>query len=152
MNVIEVDVEENISQHLPMPQQEIITFVERLLSVLEIDQVELSIFLCTDGTIAELNATYRGKHGPTDILSFSQVEGDSIGQGDVTMLGDLVISLETLKRNAEYFKVPVQQEFKRLMIHGILHLQGEEHLTNKPVEPMLQYQEHILEMLENDHA
>jgi rRNA maturation RNase YbeY len=58
--------------------------------------------------------------------------------------GDIVISLETLKTNAAYFHVDEDEELRRLIIHGILHLAGFDHPTNNPEEPMLVLQEKIL--------
>ncbi|MDY4609289.1 MAG: rRNA maturation RNase YbeY [Sphaerochaetaceae bacterium] len=60
------------------------------------------------------------------------------------MLGDMVISLDSLKRNADYFSVSEDEELYRLLIHGVLHLLGEDHATNDPSEPMLQKQEGLL--------
>ena len=60
------------------------------------------------------------------------------------LLGDMVISLDSLKRNADYFSVSEDEELYRLLIHGVLHLLGEDHSTNEPSEPMLKKQEQLL--------
>lgn len=72
-----------------------------------------------------------------------EVEPD-LGLDQPRMLGDMVISLDSLKRNADYFSVSEDEELYRLLIHGVLHLLGEDHATNDPSEPMLQRQERLL--------
>jgi probable rRNA maturation factor len=61
--------------------------------------------------------------------------------------GDIVISLETLEENARYFNTTEDEELRRLLIHGILHLNGMDHETNDKTEPMLELQEAILTRL-----
>jgi len=56
----------------------------------------------------------------------------------------MAVSLETMTANAAYFNVTPDEELKRLLIHGVLHLDGMDHKTNGPAEPMLRLQEEIL--------
>lgn len=86
----------------------------------------LSIVLTDDRKIRVLNRDYRRKDKPTDVLSFSMLEGEC---GDVVpdSLGDLVISLETARRQAREYGVTLKAELHRLVIHGILHLCGYDH-------------------------
>ncbi len=85
---------------------------------------ELSVLLCGDARMTELNARYRGLDKPTDVLSFSREEPGRLA-------GDLAISLETLARNAAAWGVTLDEELKRLAIHGILHLAGMDHGKGK---------------------
>jgi probable rRNA maturation factor len=92
------------------------------------------------------------KDEPTDILTFVQTDGDvsfpdERGEGCARVLGDMVISLTSMNRNAEQFGVSPDEELYRLLIHGTLHLLGGDHKTNDPKEPMLQKQEAILRAL-----
>jgi probable rRNA maturation factor len=87
---------------------------------------ELSILITDDEEICSLNRIYRAMDRPTDVLSFSQVEGE----GPVTalqLLGDVVISWETAQRQASELGHTVLVEIKRLLVHGILHLLGFDH-------------------------
>jgi len=95
-----------------------------LLSALEYDDAELSLLITDDAEIAELNSTYRNKQKPTDVLSFSQQEGEGAAEG---ILGDVVISLDTAERQAVEYEVSVAEELQRLLIHGVLHLCGYDH-------------------------
>ncbi len=85
---------------------------------------ELSIVLLNDRAMRVLNAQYRGKDLPTDVLSFPQ----SSPQGGVEQLiGDVVISLQTATRQAKEQKSTLHGEVVRLLVHGILHLLGYDH-------------------------
>ena len=89
---------------------------------------ELSIVLTDDASIRELNRTWRKKDSATDVLSFSQVEGDGNAPGETTVLGDVVISTETAARQATTAGSTVEQEVTRLLVHGVLHLLGHDHV------------------------
>ena len=87
---------------------------------------ELSILITDDKEIRKLNKKYRRKDKATDVLSFAPAEAE----GFVCLkhiLGDIVISAETAKRQAKEFKVSFTEEFSRLLIHGVLHLLGYDH-------------------------
>jgi probable rRNA maturation factor len=88
---------------------------------------ELSVSFIDDVEMQELNSQYRGKDKPTDVLSFSQLEGEEDFFGAPLVLGDLVISIDTCKAQAVEYGVTEEQELLRLMIHGVLHLMGYDH-------------------------
>ncbi len=129
-------------------------FARVAMEELKLDGQEISIVLCDDEFIRALNRDYRGKDYPTDVLSFGQREGETLseeppsGRGrsrsQVVVAGDVVISLPMVRANAEHFGVEEGEELKRLLVHGILHLQGMDHKTNGEHEPMIELQERIL--------
>ena len=123
-----------------------ISFCKKVLRCLCLDNCELSVVFCTNDFIRSLNKTFRGKDEPTDILSFSQEEGAELpGRGrGARIIGDMVISLDMLVTNGQDFSVPEEEELKRLLVHGILHLAGQDHKGTGPEEPMLIRQEEIL--------
>ena len=98
----------------------------RILDDLGRSDAELSILITNDEEICSLNYAYRGVDRPTDVLSFSQLEGES-PVVTAQLLGDVVISWETAQRQALELEHTVPVELKRLLIHGILHLLGYEH-------------------------
>ncbi|MDC7240071.1 MAG: rRNA maturation RNase YbeY [Spirochaetales bacterium] len=106
----------------------------------------MSLTLCHDPFIRELNASYRDRDEPTDVLSFCQNEGDEIVNfpGQQLSAGDIIISMDTLEAHSKEFSVPLEEELRRVTIHGILHLKGMDHETNDPGEEMLKYQEELL--------
>ncbi len=154
MNLVEVSTEDINGEGWT---EQLARFADTVLKVLEIDNWEVSILLCKDGYIRELNRTYRGKDEATDVLSFAlYADGE---QNDFSALetygtisaGDIVISMETLERQAAEYEVSREEELKRLVIHGILHLNGMDHASNDTnEEKMLQIQEQILLRLSGD--
>jgi probable rRNA maturation factor len=142
MNRVEANAEE-----VPLPPWSAasLRFVRKVLKALDRDRWELSILYCNDRFIRGLNARYRRRDEATDILSFPQENHGE--QRGYYAAGDIVISVDTLVKNAEYFGVPADEELRRLLIHGILHLTGMDHRTNEESEPMLLLQEKILNNL-----
>jgi probable rRNA maturation factor len=105
---------------------------------------DLSILFCDDAFIRSLNRQYRGRDEATDVLSFEQgVHYTSPDGGDRFLAGDIVISLETLARNANAYGIGADEELRRLIIHGILHLSNMDHGEDEN-DPMLELQEKIL--------
>jgi len=120
------------------------SFAETVLDSRGAENWVLSILFCGDDFIRDLNRDYRGKGEATDVLSFEL--GDTVREddGDHFLAGDIVISLPALERNAVDFAVGRDEELKRLIVHGILHLSGMDHPDNDPERPMLKEQESIL--------
>jgi len=88
------------------------------------------VLIVDDPGIQELNKDYLGRDCPTNVIAFSQLEGE---YGDVNphILGDIVISAETALRDADGENLPLADELEYLLIHGVLHLIGYEHETNE---------------------
>lgn len=122
-------------------------FILKVLDYLGKDKWELSVLFCNDSFIQELNSVYRGKDEPTDVLTFAQVDSDIPfpAKNNRYYAGDIAISLETLSKNSKAFDVSPDEELKRLLIHGILHLDGMDHEDNEPEREMLVLQEKILQ-------
>jgi probable rRNA maturation factor len=126
------------------------SFCKKVLRKLSLDNYELSVVFCNNEFIRDLNMRFRGKNEPTDILSFSQEEGGGFPGEGVRVMGDMVISLDMLKQNCRDFSVLEEEELKRLLIHGILHLSGQDHRDSSPGQPMLIRQEEILHELSEE--
>ena len=141
MNQVSVDIQ-GVSEPVWLDRAE--KFIGRVLDYLGHDLWDLSVVFCDDGFISNLNQEYRHKEGPTDVLSFDQGEWYEGENGRRYLAGDVVLSLDTLARNALDFGVSQDEELRRLLVHGILHLSGADHGTNEAAEPMLIEQESIL--------
>ena len=98
----------------------------RLLAALGCEGAELSLALADDGEIAALNARFRDRQGPTDVLSFSLLEGDHAERRG-GLLGDVVMGVEVAARQAARARRSLDDELARLLIHGVLHLLGHDH-------------------------
>jgi probable rRNA maturation factor len=91
---------------------------------------DLTIVFVSDVKIKELNRKFRNKNHPTDVLSFPY-EPDSYDLENQNLLGDIVISAETAKRQAQQHNLTLEKEIKQLILHGILHLCGYDHETDQ---------------------
>ena len=120
---------------------------KRMLSALGHARSELSIALVDDVAIAELNAAYRNKPGPTDVLSFSLVEGEHDrfrGQ----LLGDVVVSVETALVQARERHRSLDERIARLVVHGLLHLVGHDHEQDAEARVMQREERRLWRALE----
>jgi probable rRNA maturation factor len=89
----------------------------------------LGLLVCSDDEIRALNRVYRAIDETTDVLSFSQMEGEAfpIPEGAPRPLGDIAISLETAALQAAERERELPYEFAHLLVHGVLHLLGFDH-------------------------
>lgn len=102
---------------------------------------EVSVSFVDDEEIAELNEEYRGKIGPTDVLSFEcdNIEDEMSGFGieeDIYELGDIVIAVDVAERQTKEFGTTFEEEITLLMVHGLLHLCGYDHIEDDEAEVM----------------
>ncbi len=99
---------------------------EKLLAAIGKSGADLSIALVDDSGIMDLNARWRNKPRATDVLAFSQVEGE-FSDRHSSLLGDVVISVETAASQAAERRRGLNEVVTRLLIHGLLHLIGFDH-------------------------
>jgi probable rRNA maturation factor len=114
----------------------------RTLSMLKRSECEVSLRLSSDREIARLNRRYRGIDRPTDVLSFAQEAGP--------LLGDIVISLTTARKQAKRNKHSLARECALLAVHGCLHLIGHDHADDGDARTMFSLQERILRRVAAD--
>lgn len=162
MNTIAVSYESD-DMSTQAPETIVIETLDQVLRELGVDEVEISCAFVSDESIRALNRTYRQKDESTDILSFPQTdkedEGFLFNAEDMDdedrfngpeLLGDMIISLESMQRNCEAFEVSAEEELIRLLIHGTLHLLGKNHDSNDEQEPMLQQQEMLMNIVRKE--
>ncbi|MFD1677813.1 rRNA maturation RNase YbeY [Alicyclobacillus fodiniaquatilis] len=145
-----VDVETEIPW--PLTDVESTVFTERVLTAaaqkLSI-YGEVSVRFVDDATIHELNRTYRAVDRPTDVLSFAMLEGDESFPivDEIVMLGDIVVSVDTAKVQADEYGHSLERELAFLLVHGFLHLNGYDHQDDESEREMFGLQEEILQSL-----
>jgi probable rRNA maturation factor len=122
-------------------------FALSALAAMSVEGWEVSVLFCSDEFIRVLNRDYRGIDEATDVLSFVMGETLTEGNDKIYLAGDIVISLPALGRNVAEFGVDPNEELKRLILHGLLHLSGMDHLDDDAGQPMLVRQEAILASL-----
>jgi len=105
----------------------------KILSVLGCTSSELSVAIVGDRTIKVLNRDYLQKDRPTNVISFSMQEGEYVSIVP-DLLGDVVISVDTAKREAEDAGITLHERLVFLLLHGILHLTGYDHERSGEVE------------------
>jgi probable rRNA maturation factor len=117
-----------------------------MLGTESLSEAEVSITFVDDAAIMELNRDHRGLNKPTDVLSFSQLEGEELAalpEGPV-LLGDIVVSLERCLEQAADYGHSFDRELGFLVAHGMLHLLGYDHQTPEEEADMMAKTEEIL--------
>jgi probable rRNA maturation factor len=115
-------------------------------------KAQLSLLLCCDRRIRGLNRTWRRKDKATDVLSFAQENASEAANfipreqvRSPLLLGDVVISIDSAARQAKAAGIPLEDEMRFLLVHGILHLLGWEDTSPAQRKKMLARQEEILQ-------
>jgi len=104
----------------------------------------VEINMIGDKEMIEMNYQYRGKKYPTDVLSFAWSEDKKIKS---KLLGQIYICLPQIKRQAKEYKIKEYEEMTRMIIHGLLHLVGHDHIKKAPAQKMFKIQEGIIKDL-----
>lgn len=113
------------------------------------ENAEISLVLASDDFIQNLNREYRGKNKPTNVLSFES--GMKPQKGQPWLAGDIIIAYQTVCREATEQGKTFDSHFAHLLIHGTLHLQGEDHLTEKQAKKMETEEIKIMKQLGYDN-
>ena len=122
---------------------------QTLLNALDSPDGELSVLLLDDTEIADLNYQYLNRQGATNVIAFPMTEG-AFGDINPDLLGDVVISMDTAAREADILETTLETRFKELLIHGILHLFGYDHETDKAeAREMDNKSEELFEMIQS---
>ena len=124
-------------QELAVDEDSLVELAGYVLTVERVEEdAELSIALVGEETMLDLNASYRGKDYPTDVLSF-EAGGDMPTAGNLPrLLGDVVICPAVAEKQAIEFDQTLDQELSLLLVHGILHLFGYDHDSDDDAELM----------------
>jgi rRNA maturation RNase YbeY len=99
---------------------------------------EISFVFCSDDYLLDINRQYLDHDYYTDIITFDYVEGNLIS-------GDVFISIDRVKENADVFKVSFENELNRIIIHGVLHLLGYKDKDSKQKEVMTGKEDYYLQ-------
>ncbi len=131
-------------------QELIVKATDKVLEYEDFDvEGEVSVLFVDDARMKALNAEYRGKDEVTDVLSFPQYESikDDGVSDPFIYLGDVVISLEQAKRQAEEFGHTLEREIVYLTVHSMLHLFGYDHMTDEEKTEMRAKEKSVLSSL-----
>ncbi len=125
-------------------QEELSLWIHRVLVSENKKEGELSFIFCTDEYLLEMNQKFLNHNTYTDIISFDNSIGNEVH-------GDIFISIERVKENAIVYDVSLDEELKRVLIHGVLHLCGYKDKTDDEVEVMRQKEDEKLLMFHVEH-
>jgi probable rRNA maturation factor len=112
----------------------------RILAAEGYADYDLTLILADSACLRRLNKKYRSIDRITDVISFAMLEGDAPPVADAD-LGDIYISLPRTRRQAREYRVSFEEELKRLVVHGLLHLIGYDHIKPGQAKKMRKKEE-----------
>lgn len=115
------------------------------LKYLKLNNIVFNIIIVDNETIHSINKEYRGVDRPTDVISFALEDDKSFVQTELRILGDIYISIDKAREQAENYGHSLKRELSFLTIHGLLHLLGYDHMEEKDEKEMFELQELILD-------
>ncbi len=115
------------------------------LNYLKIDNAEFNVIIIDNEKIHEINREYRGVDRPTDVITFALEDHKDIEFEDIRLLGDVYISIEKARSQAEEYGHSLKREISFLTIHGLLHLLGYDHMEETEEKEMFKLQNEILD-------
>lgn len=118
-------------------------------AAIDIDQDEFNsaILFADDAEVAKLNGRWRGKPTATNVLSFPAPDNQPVPRGEPFPLGDIVLALGVVTREAAEQSKPLKDHVSHLIIHGLLHLLGQTHEDEAEADEMEQLERHIMKGL-----
>jgi len=117
-------------------------WLKSVISLESKDQGDINIIFCSDDYLLEVNKKFLGHDYYTDIITFDYCQGDLIS-------GDLFISVDSVKDNAEHFSVQFDEELHRVIVHGVLHLIGYDDHQEDDIRQMREKENYYLELRKN---
>jgi probable rRNA maturation factor len=117
----------------------------------ELPRVEIGLVFSDDHCLENLNRDYRGKPRPTNVLSFPYLLAEDGVQSTDTVLGDVFLSFETVKREADEKNITLAAHAAHMVVHGVLHLLGHDHLEEDEAIEMEKLEGDILQELGYDN-
>lgn len=125
--------------------------INKCFEIENLKNLYVSITLTTPENIQKINKQYRNIDNPTDVLSFPMFEKDEITavskMGYREVLGDIVISIEQVKKQSEEYGHSFERELAYMVVHGFYHLMGYDHINEDEKVQMRKKEENILEEL-----
>ena len=131
-------------RYVKLSKKYIESVIETVMVDLKKKNKEISVHLVGDKKMKTMNRIYRKINKTTDVIAFAVQEGRVFDEAD---LGDIFINVNQVERQSKKQSIPYKEEFARVLIHGILHLNGYDHATEKEEKKMFGIQEKILEKI-----
>lgn len=127
---IDVQVDDSFAVSFGENTEEfVVKFASHVLNSLHVSMRGLSIVVSGDDFLSKLNFEYLGKNGATNVLSFPSDDGDAY-------LGDIAISVDTVMKESKECEISAEEHFAHMILHGILHLIGYDHVSQEDASKM----------------
>lgn len=120
-------------------------YIKHITKILKIETTIFNIIFITNSEIKKINNKYRNVDKKTDVISFALEDNNDLKEPGIRVLGDIYISIETAYEQAKLYNHSTTREICFLATHGLLHLLGYDHLTEKDEEKMIKKQKELLE-------
>lgn len=125
--------------------KEITNLLNYALERKKLNKINFNVIFVDNETIRNINREYRNIDSETDVISFALEDDNTFPTGDIKVLGDIYISVPKMKSQAKEYGTGERRECAFLVIHGLLHLLGYDHMTKEDEEVMFKEQELILD-------
>lgn len=109
---------------------------------LKVKKAAFAVHITSDANVKRLNATYRKKDKPTDVLSFP-VHHSHKGEGEENYMGEIILGFPYVSKQAKEKGITVGKEVQMLLIHGVLHVHGFDHENNRDEKEMFAIQNYV---------
>ena len=136
---------ENESKEKIENLSELKKLIKYAIKYMKLDEVEFNVIFVDNAKIRELNKTYRNIDRETDVITFRLADYENVVFDNVTILGDIYISIDKAKTQSIEYGHSYLRELAFLMIHGFLHLLGYDHMNEEDEKVMFKLQEEILD-------
>ena len=140
----EYELVKNVSEEIN-ELEEVQKFIDFALDYLKLSNVVFNIIIINNEEIHKINKEYRGIDRPTDVISFALEDDDTFVQMEQRILGDIYISIDKAREQANEYGHSLLRELCFLTIHGILHLLGYDHMEPEDEKVMFELQERVLD-------
>ena len=141
---------DNRQSKYKISQKKIKQTVQVILDALDFPEGEISILFVDDPQIEELNRKYLNRQGPTNVIAFAMRDGE-FSHLTPHLLGDVVISTDTIAREAQNSGITFERRINELLVHGILHLFGFDHEKSvQDARRMEKKSRELLKLIRND--
>ena len=131
-------------RHIGVANHDVTQIVARIFHRLRTPRAIVSIHFVGDRRMRRLNRLYRGLDRPTDVLSFAVKEGPRLVHSDTDDWGDIFLDVPYIQRQARRLHISYREECLRMLIHGILHSAGYDHVKGTDAAMMFALQESLL--------
>lgn len=144
--IVHIDVEDEGWARVPALEQLTESVLQAAAKSTQVKNAEVAVLFTSDEEIARLNAEWRGKAKPTNVLSFP-ADDFPVPDGEARPIGDIVLAAGVVAAEAEDQGKSMADHAAHLMVHGFLHLLGNDHETEAEAEKMEDLERHILKGL-----